>query len=65
MSIPLSLTGDELLVGTPRPVCALPADCVDIDMTHDGQRFLVTLVREAANNRRIRVVLNWQSLLKR
>ena len=64
MSAKVIRNGEDLEIGDPRILFDLPADVASGDMTHDGQRMLVTISRGAADNRAMRVILNWTSMLK-
>jgi len=63
VSVPVQ-AGEEFQPGPPRPLFNLPADCTGLDVVADGERFLVSLAAET-RPRDIRIVLNWQALLKR
>ena len=65
MSVKLTRRGEDFEVGAPRILFELPPDVVSVDLTHDGQRLLVTRAPDAAANRRLRLVLDWAGMLKR
>jgi Tol biopolymer transport system component len=65
MSVKLTRRGEDFEVGAPRTLFELPPDVVSVDMTHDGQRLLVTCSPDAAANRQLRLVLGWTGMVKR
>jgi Tol biopolymer transport system component len=64
MSVKLGRLGENIEVGEPRLLFRYPPDVEWSDLTHDGQRILVTISSEGARNRRARVVLNWTAMMK-
>jgi len=65
MSVKLTRRGEDFEVGEPRSLFELPPDIVSVDLTHDGQRLLVTRSPDAAASRRLRLVLGWTGMVKR
>jgi len=63
VSVPVQ-AGEEFRPGPPQPLFNVSADCTGLDVVADGERFLVSLAAET-RPRDIRIVLNWQALLKR
>jgi eukaryotic-like serine/threonine-protein kinase len=63
--VKLTRTGSEFDVGTPEPLLTLPPDCIDSELTHDGQRALVTIAPGSAAARRMRVVMDWVGMVGR
>ena len=64
-SVKLTRRGEGLEVGTSSPVFAFPADVLWADVSHDGQRVLVTYTRPGAQARRLRAILGWTEMMKR
>jgi Tol biopolymer transport system component len=56
--------GEEIQPGSPRPLFNLPTGVTGLDVVADGERFLTSTATET-RPRDIRIVLNWQALLKR
>ena len=56
--------GEGFRPGPPRPLFDLPTGWNGLDIVADGERFLVSAAAET-RPRDIRIVLNWQALLKR
>jgi len=63
MAIPVS-PGARFIAGDPVPLFQVE-DLEDFDVTADGSRFLVAAPAERSPDSRIRVIVNWMSLLKR
>jgi hypothetical protein len=62
MAVPVS-PGAQFTAGDPVPLFQVE-DIWDFDMTADGSRFLVGAPAEKSPESRIRVIVNWTSLLK-
>jgi Tol biopolymer transport system component/tRNA A-37 threonylcarbamoyl transferase component Bud32 len=56
--------GEDFRPGTPRPLFTIPGGTTAADVVADGDRFLVSVATEV-QARDIRLILNWQALLKR
>jgi hypothetical protein len=65
MSAKLHRVGNELEAETPRKMFELTGRGVGGDFSHDGQRLLGSVARPGAQQRRLRVVLDWTALLAR
>jgi Tol biopolymer transport system component len=63
MSVKLTRRGEDMEVEDPRVLFRYPPDAQWSDMTHDGERFLVTISSEAARSRRAHVILNWPAMM--
>jgi len=62
MAVPVS-PGVRLTAGDPVPLFQVE-DIEDFDVTADGSRFLVAAPAEKSQESRIRVIVNWTSLLR-
>jgi len=62
MAVPIS-PGAGLTASDPVPLFQVE-DIEDFDVTADGSRFLVSAPAEKGQDSRIRVIVNWASLLK-
>jgi len=62
VSVPVE-EGEEFRPGPPHPLFTLPTGFTGVDTVADGERFLVSTVTNSRPGD-IRLVLNWEALLK-
>jgi Tol biopolymer transport system component len=65
VSVKLTRKGDGLDAGEPRALFKVPPGLVGADLTHDGQRMLVSFSSAETQDRSVRVILDWTALVKR
>jgi Tol biopolymer transport system component len=65
VSVKLTRRGDDLEAGEPRILFRFAAGVTGVAMSHDGQRVLVTAASAGAQQRKLRVILDWTALMKR
>jgi hypothetical protein len=65
MSVKLTRHGEGLEVVESRVLFPFPPEIVGTDLSHDGQRVLVNFTGSGAQQRMLRVILNWTTLVKR
>ena len=65
VSVKLAPAGEDLQVGGARVLFRLPPDIAGLDLSSDGERFLMSTTRPGAHRRRLRVILDWTALMER
>jgi eukaryotic-like serine/threonine-protein kinase len=65
VSVKLTRKGNDLDAGEPRASFMIPPGLIGADFTHDGQRMLVSFSSAEAQERSVRVILDWTALVKR
>jgi Tol biopolymer transport system component len=65
VSVKLTRSGDDLDAAEPRALFKVPLGLVGEDITHDGQRMLASFSSVEAQERGVRVILDWTALMKR
>jgi dipeptidyl aminopeptidase/acylaminoacyl peptidase len=64
VSVKLTRKGDDLDAGEPKALFKVPPGLIGADFTHDGQRMLGSFSSAAAQERSVRVILDWTALVR-
>jgi Tol biopolymer transport system component len=65
VSVKLTRNGAVLDPGEPRVLFRLSSGVEETDWSHDGQRILASVASSGAQERKLRVILDWTALVKR